>query len=132
MYEAKQNKVLVSRIFSRMNTKGKKQLQSLRNIPIHGHLESNKPILQRTIYGSIAYPVNQICHNEVVGLHDKITIAETNACQALSNPQTANQLNYIRNPSPRFWGYCVEEQLNRIVLGDWKTQVSVGHSRPDY
>lgn len=133
MYEARQNKVPISRILSLRERKDVKQLQSLQNIIVAKYPNSNKSTLQRTIYNSIEYPVMSKEGKEKIQiLHDKIEEAERSAQQALCNPTTANLINYTRNPSPKSWGYCVEEQLNNIVQDEWTTQFSVGHLRPDY
>lgn len=70
---------------------------------------------------------------EVEDLHNSVETAEINALEALNNPTTRFQFKYIKNPSPRAWGCCVEEQLNMMAVSkDWKTQFKVKHSRPDY
>ena len=46
---------------------------------------------------------------------------------------TPHQEYYIATKTPRAWGYCIEEKLNKKAIDlEWETQSILSNSRPDY
>lgn len=94
-------------------------------------------VLQRAVSASATYVPQAAALNAINDLDAEIPGAEQAAAAQVLHPpggiHTPYQANYIRNPIPMTWGYCVEEQLNPEAqnLG-WSTQQVMPNARPDY
>ncbi len=72
----------------------------------------------------------------ITNLNTQVAVAEKEATDDVKNSKIRHsnlQSVYMKNPSKRSWGYCVEEKLNTIAgnMG-WATQHRLPNSRPDY
>lgn len=93
--------------------------------------------IQRAVSASATYPPGSGALGQIQALDGQIATAEARAGAALQNPagrrHSKTQAAFLNAPSPRSWGYCVEEQLNPIAAGSgWATQYVLQGARPDY
>jgi hypothetical protein len=94
-------------------------------------------VVQRVVSASATYAPQAAALVHIGNLDAQVANAEQDAANEIQNPagglHTARQANYIRNPTPMTWGYCVEEQLDPVAMGlGWTTQHPMPGSRPDY
>lgn len=100
---------------------------------------SSKGTAQLVVSVSSTYKPTGNALNEIKVLDSKIPTAEFQAKKEVLGKgvskgfkHTNHQANYIKQKDPKSWGYCVEEQLDKIVPSGWGTQVTLSASRPDY
>lgn len=95
--------------------------------------------VQRTVVDSVVYVPNQGAA-AIAALDGQIASSETKASRAVRNiglprnyVHTPHQAAYMRHPTPRGWGNCVEEQLNPKARRRGWSITNLGHgANPDY
>lgn len=103
-------------------------------------VQQNSNVIQRAVSQStLQYIPSAADLVLITALDAQIANAETTASNAVQNNpapvggHSIHQTVYMRNPTARAWGNCVEEQLNIWATGNgWSTQNNSGGSNPDY
>lgn len=94
------------------------------------------PSVQRAVSPSASWSPAGTEAGLIQQVDAKIPLAEAAAARAVkkaTGTKTARQANYIQAPSPRTWGYVVEEKLDAELAGTaWSTQHRLLGARPDY
>lgn len=100
--------------------------------------EDNSVVQRRVFASATPYRPAQLDLDLIDALDDEMATSETNARNevrdaAPSTPHTNHQAAYMRKPTPRAWGNCVEEKLNGWAIGNgWSIRNLSGGSNPDY
>lgn len=120
----KKNTLLNSFIDNRTQSIKQAQLKKIIQRQVEPALDPYDPKSNRTIMDSF---------NE---LDQKLPEAIQEAEEDLQNEDmdhTPHQEYYIATKTPRAWGYCIEEKLNKKAIDlEWETQSILSNSRPDY
>jgi hypothetical protein len=93
--------------------------------------------VQLAVSNSATYPPSHVASIHINTLNGMIPAAYRQAQVNLINPpggvHTPHQAVFLNKPIAMNWGYCVEEQLNAMAVGNgWRTQYVLSNSRPDY
>jgi hypothetical protein len=115
------------------------QLQrSVGNRATAGLLAGQVPMVQRAVSHSASWRAANNGPEEalITQLDAHVTTAENAAVAAVATTtgiKTPREAHYIQSPSPRSWGYVVEENLDPLATGaGWSVQHRLLGARPDY